>query len=1067
MAKQGLNEVWKGDKSPIAQLTEDLRISRSELDMYTVSIAKTAEALKGITAEAQKAKANKDSGTGLAGLQSTNDEHKRAVELLKAEKAARKELERATKEAEKARLEEIRLMKAREKAFDDYDKRLSKEQAQQSKLSSIYSKVDQKLSKLVVEYRDLAIKKELNIKLTDSEARRMDFLANKITLYDKALKGTDASSGKFQRNVGNYKSTFDGLSNSVNQITREAPAAAVSMNTFFLAISNNLPMFFDEIGKLKKANIELVKSGEAPVSIMKKLGSAVFSVGSLLSLSVTLLTLFGGKLIDFVGSLFKASDAELELAAATKAANKERKLHNEEIKKSAEFIGNESAEMVGYLLQLKKTNQGSKERSKLIAEINEQYGTTLKNMSDEAMFQQQINGEIAKYIEYQRQLYKIKRNTEFIERNLSTQEKAQIRINELMREYNQYVREYNKNKKESPDFFKEEAKTLGEYRNSFYEFDDALTEQERILASAKDRIKQYGLNLLDANNAVDEFGYNTKESTQAIKDNNTALDSGNFSLQERLNLQSKLAKVIQDIYSINTENFIDSFNDNVVNELVNQFESIRVSGEYNVEQLEKFIHAQYEIRRNLAQEQTVFEIEEAKKRYHEERTLALEDLDKQKAERRQAILDSKASEAQKFADLAELEKNYYEQIDKINEKDFQNQLVRNEEERLAYEQLKQKLVEITKEESDKINEVNDQLSEKAIERAAKENEESLRIAKKREDDELKIYKTRLLRAGLNQDEINELVLKKQIEQTKKLLDLEEAAGHDTVDLELKYEELKQQLRDKEKKDETKHQKDLVELRKKAINELLDAEIRASKRKEDAIGKEIDANKKAQDQLQAAANAGVDTAQDSLAKLKEIEIEKTKAQQKEAKKQESLERIKVAYQLFEQFISKGDNVATAGGKTLSGMSVLTALINGFKKFFHGTDDTGKTGQLKDQYGNITGVTHENEQVWSVEDRKAVGFKSRKEIKEAVKIAESGGLNPIFYNASVKKDSFAMGQKVQERESFKPVLNELQKLQRIISDKPDQTFSVEMVEGIGKAVVATLKKGNDKITKIYSA
>lgn len=80
----------------------------------------------------------------------------------------------------------------------------------------------------------------------------MDIL-NNIGKLNQKLKDIDAQMGNYQRNVGNYASGWNGLNVSIQQIARELPALSVSANTFFLAISNNLPMFVDE---LKKARIE-------------------------------------------------------------------------------------------------------------------------------------------------------------------------------------------------------------------------------------------------------------------------------------------------------------------------------------------------------------------------------------------------------------------------------------------------------------------------------------------------------------------------------------------------------------------------------------------------------------------------------------------------------------------------------------------------------------------------------------------------------------------------------------------------------------------------------------------
>jgi hypothetical protein len=65
------------------------------------------------------------------------------------------------------------------------------------------------------------------------------------------LKRIDEKVGQYGRNVGNYKSAFDGLGVSVSQIARELPSLTISAQQFVLAISNNLPMLQDELKKAK------------------------------------------------------------------------------------------------------------------------------------------------------------------------------------------------------------------------------------------------------------------------------------------------------------------------------------------------------------------------------------------------------------------------------------------------------------------------------------------------------------------------------------------------------------------------------------------------------------------------------------------------------------------------------------------------------------------------------------------------------------------------------------------------------------------------------------------------
>lgn len=280
-----------------------------------------------------------------------------------------------------------------------------KEIKAKTRLDSIYMKFNDKLSKTRNEYRELAIRKEIFNNLNAKEELKLATLEKRVQMYDSALKKVDATMGMHQRNVGNYASGNATLSNSINQLTREMPAFGNSMQTGFMAISNNLPIFFDEIAKLKKANIELAKSGEQTKSVLKQVAGSFFSIGTALSIGVTLLTLYGPKLFEFIGSMFKASKSTdtltnsfSKLASATREQNKE--------------VAEETSEYIGLLYQLKLTNAGSKERKELIDKINSTYGTTLQNMQDEIQFQKQLALAVTDYIELKRSEYTLEKNEE-------------------------------------------------------------------------------------------------------------------------------------------------------------------------------------------------------------------------------------------------------------------------------------------------------------------------------------------------------------------------------------------------------------------------------------------------------------------------------------------------------------------------------------------------------------------------------------------------------------------------------------------------------------------------------
>jgi hypothetical protein len=138
----------------------------------------------------------------------------------------------------------------------------------------------------------------------------------------KEISEIEQSMGVFSRNVGNYASGFNGLNMSVQQIVRELPSAAMGLNTFFLAISNNIPVLADEIKRAKAANEELKASGKKGIPIWKQVASSLFSWQSALIVGITLLTTHGDKVGEWVSSLFKAKDDIAPLSAATSELNK-------------------------------------------------------------------------------------------------------------------------------------------------------------------------------------------------------------------------------------------------------------------------------------------------------------------------------------------------------------------------------------------------------------------------------------------------------------------------------------------------------------------------------------------------------------------------------------------------------------------------------------------------------------------------------------------------------------------------------------------------------------------------
>jgi len=417
-----------------------------------------------------------------------------ATKLQKAQLQVQNELNKALGlkakievQIEKSETERTRRTILQTKEQERQAKATEREIKAQSMLESRYARVNSWLNKLRAEYRDLAIKKELGLSLTEKEELRHSTLEKRIQTYDKALKGVDASMGIHNRNVGNYKSAFDGLGFSVAQLTREMPAFANSMQTGFMAISNNLPILFDELQKIKKANVELQATGQPTTSVFKQLAGAVFSFQTLLSVGVTLLTIYGAKIVDWVSNALNPANKELE------ELNKKQKRIAEEQKAQADFVGKESSMYVGLLYALKQTNKGSKERAELIKTINDQYGTTLKNIQDETKFQNQLNTSIEKYIEYQKNKFTLNKNEERRQIILEKQYENDFKIREKREEIEKREAEARSKRFGTESFYAKER--LEKAQNELIALEDNSRYYDRRLeVLAKTDLKLNNLN---------------------------------------------------------------------------------------------------------------------------------------------------------------------------------------------------------------------------------------------------------------------------------------------------------------------------------------------------------------------------------------------------------------------------------------------------------------------------------------------------------------------------------------------------------------------------------------------
>jgi len=209
-------------------------------------------------------------------------------------------------------------------------------------------------------------------------------------------------------------------------------------------------------------------------------------------------------------------------SASNKAAEEQKKLteetkkFNDEAKETNKKVAEESSAFVSLVYQLKRTNEGSKERSTLMKEINSKYGTTLKNLSDENEFQAQLNKSVEEYIELQYNKLKIEKNQESFDRKLAQRLELEEKQNKLLKVYREErfkegrtITQYNYLLERQETITLKADETLEQYRNRMSLFNEDLLKVEDALQKNSDATEKIGARrekLIDTDSRLTQGG---------------------------------------------------------------------------------------------------------------------------------------------------------------------------------------------------------------------------------------------------------------------------------------------------------------------------------------------------------------------------------------------------------------------------------------------------------------------------------------------------------------------------------------------------------------------------------
>ena len=235
------------------------------------------------------------------------------------------------------------------------------------KMDKVQAKIDQLRSA-----NDDAFDQDKNIAEIQKLEKQLDKLKSKMAQVSATSIGPSANE------IDAVTQKYNGLNMSIQQIARELPVAAMGPQMFFMAISNNLPIFTDELARARKEYEASVASGKEGVPVWKQLLSSIVSWQTLLAVGIMLLATYGDEIGNWVKKLFSGKTA---LDAATVAAQE----YNDAMAKGRVSAAKDISQAEALLKVATDESRAMGQRREAAEKMQQLYPDYLGNMSTEAI----------------------------------------------------------------------------------------------------------------------------------------------------------------------------------------------------------------------------------------------------------------------------------------------------------------------------------------------------------------------------------------------------------------------------------------------------------------------------------------------------------------------------------------------------------------------------------------------------------------------------------------------------------------------------------------------------------
>lgn len=549
--------------SRINKATEKIVKAQEVVSKPTADPAQNGDAARQTnTAETEsvraQAKAYDDLRTEINGILGTREENvKRMIDEMNAIRLINAEIKKINKSqgdysslssAQQKRLEQLNnSLLTHKTALSEVRQALNNNAKLDNVAATSMNGLSQSLSRMRIAYRELT-----------EEERNSPFgkeLLASIQQADTKIKELDTTIGNHQRNVGNYGKQWNGLSMSIQQVGRELPSLAYGPKVFFSAISNNIPILADEIKRARTEYKLLKESGQSAIPVWKQVVSSLFNWQTVLTVGITLLTLYGDKVVDWVAGLFNAKNVMKPLVDI------QQQLNDVQLK----GVQNAQSEITKLELLYKATQNASKpirERKKAVDELQKSYPDFFKNLSEEEILTGKAADAYARLTssiiasararaaqdKMTENAKKILENEAKITEEYAKRENAQLKLDKQIELRNKIDREAN------PDMYAGQQMKVGAALGKVEEIDEGIAKLRREIYELNKSQNELAQNI-DVNDLI--FNPNEDSSKIGEEERKRRQEEAEKLLKQQEQLSEQLA---EELLSLHRQNQQDEIN---------------------------------------------------------------------------------------------------------------------------------------------------------------------------------------------------------------------------------------------------------------------------------------------------------------------------------------------------------------------------------------------------------------------------------------------------------------------------------------------------------------------------